>query len=45
MVTAAAGTARVQVSDERLAGLRRFNGFMGLLHLVQGIFKIGRAHV
>lgn len=40
MVTAAAGTARVQVSDERLAGLRRFNGFMGLLHLVQGIFMI-----
>lgn len=40
MVTAAAGTARVQISDERLAGLRRFNAFMGLLHLVQGIFMI-----
>ena len=40
MVTAAASTPRVQVSDERLAGLRRFNAFMGLLHLVQGIFMI-----
>lgn len=40
MVTAAAGTARVQISDERLAGLRRFNAVMGLLHLVQGIFMV-----
>lgn len=40
MVTAAAGTPRVQVSDARLAGLRRFNAVMGLLHLVQGIFMI-----
>lgn len=31
---------RVQVSDERLRGLRRFNAFMGLLHLAQGIFMI-----
>jgi hypothetical protein len=40
MVTAAAGTPRVQISDVRLAGLRRFNGVMGLLHLVQGVFMI-----
>ncbi len=40
MVTTNAGTPRVQVSDDRLAGLRRFNAVMGLLHLVQGIFMI-----
>jgi hypothetical protein len=38
MTTAAA--YRVNVSDERLAGLRRFNAFMGFLHLVQGLFMI-----
>lgn len=40
MVTATAGTPRVQISDARLAGLRRFNAVMGLLHLVQGVFMI-----
>jgi hypothetical protein len=39
MTTAAAGY-RVNVSDERLAGLRRFNAIMGFLHLVQGLFMI-----
>jgi hypothetical protein len=33
-------TDRVPVSDERLRGLRRFNGVMGVLHLVQGVFMI-----
>ncbi len=40
MVTVAAGMPRVQISDVRLAGLRRFNAAMGLLHLVQGVFMI-----
>lgn len=31
---------RVEVSDARLNGLRRFNAIMGLLHLVQGLFMI-----
>jgi len=31
---------RVQVSDEKMRGLRRFNAVMGLLHLVQGVFMI-----
>lgn len=31
---------RVPVSDERMNGLRRFNAFMGVLHLVQGVFMI-----
>jgi hypothetical protein len=31
---------RVPVNDARLAGLRRFNAIMGMLHLIQGLFMI-----
>jgi hypothetical protein len=36
----AAASFRVKASDETLLGLRRFNGVMGVLHLVQGILMI-----
>jgi len=39
-MTTTAVPDRVTVSDEKLRGLRRFNGIMGLLHLVQGVFMI-----
>lgn len=41
MATATATpTTRVDVTPEKLQGLRRFNGIMGLVHLVQGVFMI-----
>jgi hypothetical protein len=36
--TTSAGTPGAE--DKKLAGLRRFNGIMGFLHLIQGIFMI-----
>jgi hypothetical protein len=35
-----ARAVRVKASDETLRGLRRFNGIMGVLHLLQGILMI-----
>lgn len=41
MATATATpTTRVDVTPEKLQGLRRFNGIMGFVHLVQGVFMI-----
>ena len=41
MTTATARpTHRVDVTPEKLRGLRRFNAIMGLVHLIQGVFMI-----